>query len=117
MRKHLVEGLGVGSFHDLLRHCDRATHARGAACALFLTLGGQQAGKAAISGWREILQPAITDSSSDIAPWPFDGDLDELLKTKQIVATETYPAEAAIQIGLGVPGRRWSQKNRYGPSP
>ncbi|TVQ71271.1 MAG: DUF429 domain-containing protein [Balneolaceae bacterium] len=111
LRKHLVEGLGVDSFHDLLRHCDRATRSRGAACALFWTLGGQQAGKAAISGWREILQPAITDPSTDIALWPFDGDLDELLRTKQIVAAETYPAEAAIQIGLGVPGRGWSKRS------
>ncbi len=111
LRKHIVEGLGVESFHDLLRNCDRATDTRGAACALFWTLGGQQVGKAAISGWREILQPAITDSSTDIALWPFDGDLDELLETRQIVVAETYPAEAAIQVGIGAPGRGWSKRS------
>ncbi len=38
-----------------------------------------------------------------IALCPFDGDLDGLLRTNQIVAVEKCPAEATIQIGSGVP--------------
>lgn len=110
-RSHLVDGLGVSSYHDLLRHCDHATDLRGAACAIFWTLGGQQAGKAAISGWKEVLQPALADPCTDVAIWPFDGDLQELLSTRQIVVAETYPAEAAIQAGIGAPGRGWSKRS------
>lgn len=59
-RSHLVDGLGVSSYDDLLRYCDHATDLRVTACAIFWTLGGQQ---------------------------------------------------AAIQAGIGAPGRGWSKRS------
>lgn len=110
-RSHLAEGLGIESYTDLLRHCDRATRHRKAAGAIFWTMGSQQVGKAAISGWKDILQPALNDPGLDTALWPFDGNLHDLLAERQLVAAEVYPAEAAIQLGLGVPGRGWSKRS------
>ena len=99
-RRHLVEGLGLGSYDDLLRRCDRAGGRRTAACAMFWTLGPQQVGKAAIVGWRDLLIPALR-GSHDLALWPFDGGLGELLAGRDIVAAETYPAEVYGHLGLG----------------
>lgn len=70
-RRHLFDALGVGSGRELLRRCERATADRGDACMLFWTLGGNQVGKAAISGWREIIIPNVLE----LALWPFDGAL------------------------------------------
>lgn len=111
-RQHLVEGLGVAEFSELLRHCELKTSLRGSACSLFWTLGGQQVGRAAIAGWRDVLQPALRSSSLDVALWPFDGELLPLLKTRQIVVAETYPAEAALHLGLDAPGRGWSKRSQ-----
>ena len=55
---HLLEAHGCRSIEDLLRRCERATTSRRAASSLFWTLGGNQVGKAAISGWKEIVGPA-----------------------------------------------------------
>lgn len=98
-RRHLLQGLGLDSYQDLLRACDRASPARPAACAIFWTLGPQQVGKAAIVGWRDLLIPAL-DGRQDLALWPFDGALDELLARHDIVAAETYPAEVYGHLGL-----------------
>jgi hypothetical protein len=48
----------------------------------------------------------------DIALWPFDGDLHLLLNRYQVVVAETYPAEAAVHIGIKVPGRGWSKRSQ-----
>ncbi len=109
-RQELVEALGLTTFHQLLRRCDRATTGRGPAAALFWTLGAQQVGRAAISGWRDVLQPALVDKEIDVAIWPFDGDLDTLLARHRIVVAETYPREAALLIGLSAPGGGWSKR-------
>src|SRR4051812_36449513 len=74
-RTSLVSGLGVASFEDLLRICERKTPERQAACSLFWTLGGNQVGRAAISGWRDVVRPAMERGA---ALWPFDGTLAEL---------------------------------------
>jgi hypothetical protein len=95
----LVEGLGVASMDELFRVCERATPLRRAAAPLFWTLGAQQVGKAAISGWRDALIPALR-GALDIALWPFDGPLAELLAPGRIVVAETYPAEATLHLGL-----------------
>jgi len=102
-RAELVAGLGVGSFDELLRVCERRTAHRQAACSLFWTLGGNQVGKAALSGWREVIRPALLRGA---ALWPFDGDLAELSRTSGVVLTETYPAEAYRMVGAGfLPGQ------------
>jgi hypothetical protein len=102
-QRHVLEGLGVASMNDLLRACDRATESRGAACPIFWTLGGKQVGKAAIIGWPEVLTPALNDAEMDVGLWPFDGSLDELVRQRQIVTVETYPAEACTHLGLSPP--------------
>ena len=110
-RRHLLQGLGLDSYQDLLRACDRASPARPAACAIFWTLGPQQVGKAAIVGWRDLLIPAL-DGRHDLALWPFDGELDELLARHDIVAAETYPAEVYRHLGLGPGDARRKQSKR-----
>jgi hypothetical protein len=97
-RAELVAGLGVSAFDDLLRVCERRTIHRQAACSLFWTLGGNQVGKAALAGWREIVRPAVLRGA---ALWPFDGELAELARTTGVVIAETYPAEAYRMVGAG----------------
>ncbi len=98
-QSHLVEALGVASMEDLLRACDRATPTRRAASPIFWTLGAQQVGKAAISGWRDALIPALR-AGLDVALWPFEGPLADLLAPDRIVVAETYPAEYYGHVGI-----------------
>ncbi len=68
----LFNRLGCQSIEDLLRECDKKTNNRLRAEAIFWTVGAKQVGKAALSGWREILIPALVRGAS---LWPFDGPL------------------------------------------
>lgn len=86
--------------NDLRRRCDFARPGRKAAAPLFWTLGAQQVGKAAISGWRDMLTPAVQNPALDVALWPFAGALTTLLETRKIVVAETYPAECYTHVGL-----------------
>lgn len=95
-RNSLVSGLGMNSFDDLLRICERRTADRQAACALFWTLGGNQVGRAAIAGWLEVIRPAMERGA---ALWPFDGSLSDLSSRPGVVLAETYPAEAYRMFG------------------
>jgi len=94
---HLLHGLGIGSIDALRRQCERATPTRRAACPLFWTLGGNQVGKAAISGWHEVIAPARRRGAR---LWPFDGSLAELATAGVPVLAETYPAEAYGHVGV-----------------
>lgn len=109
---HLISRLGVTSIGELLRLCERATDERNAACSLFWTLGANQVGRAAISGWRDVLCPAIKERADSFGLWPFDGELEHLLRTKQYVVVETYPAEAYSHLALSRPGIGWSKRNQ-----
>jgi hypothetical protein len=91
--RFLVEGLGVRDIHELRRRCELAHPGRRAASPLFWTLGPQQVGKAAISGWRDVIGPALRDPHQAIHLWPFDGSLSELLERRTLVIAETYPGE------------------------
>ncbi|MCS7025364.1 MAG: hypothetical protein NZV14_11230 [Bryobacteraceae bacterium] len=82
----------------LLRECERASPRRRKACELFWTLGANQVGKAAIAGWRELLQPAL--ARGEILIWPFHGDLLELCERGSLVVAEVYPAEIYTHLGL-----------------
>jgi hypothetical protein len=108
-RTHLVEGLGVDSFDRLLRRCERPSGSRRAACALFWTLGGQQVGKAAITGWRDVLAPG---RRVDLALWPFDGSLDSLLAPRRTVVVETYPTEVYAHLGVSLGGSKREREAR-----
>ncbi len=90
-REELFVALGASSMEELLRTCERGGDKRKEACSLFWTLGGNQVGKAAIVGWRDLLAPALRDHALWL--WPFDGALDSLLVPGSLVVAETYPAE------------------------
>jgi hypothetical protein len=107
---HLTSALGVADMHALRRACDRGGVHRRDACPVFWTLGGQQVGRAAISGWRDLLAPALRENS-DVALWPFHGPLPDLLRRRSCIAAETYPAEACLHLGLTAPGRGWSKRD------
>ena len=113
-QSHLVGGLGVASMDDLLRKCERAYPGRGPASSLFWTLGGQQVGRAAISGWRDVLIPAIKKKNDAPAIWPFQGNISELLQRENCncIIVETYPAEACLHLGCQPPGRNWSKRKQ-----
>ncbi len=97
-QQHLVGGLGIAHIDDLRRRCDRGSATRRPAAPLFWTMGAQQVGKAAISGWRDVLGPAL--SQGGVALWPFDGPLDFLLARGGLVVAERYPAEFYTHLGL-----------------
>lgn len=108
-KARLATALGVASSADLLRACERRTPTRKAAECLFFTLGGAQVGRAAISGWRELLQPAL----ERLRLWPFDGTLPELTATPGVTVAEIYPAEAYGHLGVAIGSRtRTSKTNR-----
>ena len=90
-------GWELRSIDALRRQCERATSTRRKACPLFWTLGPNQVGKAAISGWQEVIAPARLRGAR---LWPFDGSLAKLAKAGAPVLAETYPAEAYGHVGV-----------------
>jgi quercetin dioxygenase-like cupin family protein len=105
-QQHLLDGLGAGSTEELLRRCERRTDERPSASPLFWTLGPKAVGKAAITGWRDVLAPALRDSRLDLSLWPFDGRLDDLFAPGRVVVAETYPTEVYGHLGVGFAGTR-----------
>ncbi len=109
---HLTEALGVADMHELLRECEHRTNDRGPASPLFWTLGAKQVGKGALTGWREVLAPALR-AARQVAVWPFAGELRDLLSQPQIVVAETYPAEACLHVGMTAPSAStWSKRRQ-----
>lgn len=109
---HLCAGLGVSHISDLLRECERRTAARNAACPVFWTLGAKQVGRAAITGWRDVIGPALTAHEPMVALWPFDGLLDDLVGARRCVVVETYPAETYGHVGIARAGHGWSKRRQ-----
>lgn len=95
----LATALGLQA-DELLRRCDRPTPHRRGGCELFWTVGGQQVGKASLAAWRGVVRPLRRRRGEQLRLWPFDGGLHELLAAGGVVVCETYPAEAAVHIGL-----------------
>ena len=122
-REDLSAGLGVDSYDLLHRSCDRGHPGRSAAAVLFWTLGGNQVGKAAISGWRDVIAPALRHQRGWRAPvrlWPFDGPLKTLLEQPGIVVTETYPGEIYnhFSMEIAAPNRsKYRQDDRRREAP
>ena len=114
--QHLITGLGMETINDLRRHCDHPHSGRRAAAPLFWTLGGQQVGKAAISGWKDILAPGLQDPDLEVLIWPFSGRLTDLLQANRIVIAETYPAEIYTHLGIEFspshPGGKSGKRNQ-----
>jgi hypothetical protein len=88
----LFRGRGVSSLEPLLRRCERGGNGHKQACCLFWTLGGNQVGKAAVIGWRDVLAPALRNGGA-VSLWPYDGPLPSLFVPGSVVVAETYPAE------------------------
>lgn len=105
-REYLLAGLGLMTVDELRRWCDHATERRRAAAPLFWTIGAQQVGKAALAGWRELLQPALADPACALGLWPFDGPLATLLAERALVVAEAYPGEYYHQLGLTLRGSK-----------
>jgi hypothetical protein len=101
-QSHLLDALGFHRMDDLRRECERARPGRRAAAPLFWTLGGQQVGKAAISGWTQVLAPALrqAQTGASVAVWPFSGRFSDLLLPGATVLAETYPAEYYTHLGI-----------------
>jgi hypothetical protein len=101
---HLLNGLGVDSIDDIRRLCELAHAGRRAASPLFWTLGGQQVGKAAICGWRDLILPALLGSGEmdpvKIRVWPFSGKYEDILAPGVAVLVESYPAEYYPHLGI-----------------
>jgi hypothetical protein len=97
---HLLDALEMGTIADLLRRCERANDGLPAASPLFWTMGAKQVGKAAISGWRDVLEPGLRDPELALVIWPFLGPLDDLLRPGHLVIVETYPAEFYHHLGV-----------------
>jgi hypothetical protein len=97
----LSGALGVAGMNDLRRACELAHPGRRPAAPLFWTLGGQQVGKAAISGWQQVLAPGLRQGGDHAAViWPFSGRLVDLLQPGATVLAETYPAEYYAHLGV-----------------
>ncbi len=103
--------LGLAGPLALRRACDHATAERPAGAPLFWTLGANQAGKAAISGWREMLLPAFA-AGLPLRLWPFAGGFRALLAPGTIALAETYPAEALRHFGIKLAGSKRRQADR-----
>ena len=103
-REHLYSGLRL-SAAELRRRGDGRD-----AETLFWTLGGKQAGKASLDGWRLLRQARARGAG--IALWPFDGSLPALLAgPARFVVAEAYPREFYRQI-WAPPRARWSKRRR-----
>jgi hypothetical protein len=110
-REDLFRGHGVSLLEPLLRRCERGGNGHKQACCLFWTLGGNQVGKAAIIGWRDVLAPALRDGGP-VSLWPFDGALSSLLVPGSIVIAETWPAECYGWFSKETLGSKRNQDDR-----
>ncbi len=106
-RAQLVEGLGLSSSDDLRRRCDMPRQGAATPCPIFWTLGANQVGKAAITAWRDMIQPALNDPNLDTRLFPFEGSLYEATRG-DIGLAEVYPAEvyAWLELDLSGGGKR-----------
>lgn len=119
-QRYLTDALGAKTFGDLRRRCERPYPGRRAACPLFWTLGANQAGRAAISGWQEVLAPALRDDPDHVFVWPFSGSLGDRLQPGSVVVAETYPAEYYRHLGVRLgpaAGGKCSQDARRANAP
>lgn len=112
-QQYVMDKLDLKNKDDLRRLCERRTDWRTAACPLFWTLGGNQVGKAALSGWREVLSPALRDRTLGVVVWPFDGRFPDLFRPGKGVIAETYPGEAYHHLGISFPrGKGQGKRNQ-----
>ncbi|MBT5571945.1 MAG: hypothetical protein HOJ90_12060 [Alphaproteobacteria bacterium] len=109
-RQQLIDALKLSGANELFRQCDHPTDLRSAANPMFWTMGAQQVGKAAISGWRDLIAPALRQDQT-LHIWPFDGRLTELLTRPGITVAETYPGEVYGHLKLQIAASNKSKLN------
>lgn len=110
-RRYLEQNLNI-SFQQLYRLCEIRHHYRRSACPLFWTLGAQQVGKAAISGWHDLLIPALSGLHANLNIWPFSGTIADCCLPGHLVVVETYPAEFYSHFGLSLSNSPRKSKRR-----
>ena len=88
-KQDLLSQLNLSMSSQLLRQCEKAHGNRNDASPLFWTIGAKQVGKAALSGWKEVIFP-LHEKGALI--WPFQ-TLQLTEKSKKLVLLETYPAQ------------------------
>jgi hypothetical protein len=76
------------------RACDRLARAG----PIFWLVGPRQVGRSAVCIWRELIAPRL----DQVALWPFDGPLAELLEGDRPVVAEMYPAFLLRTLGVTV---------------
>lgn len=94
-QEYLFQRLGFQSFSELRRTCEARADNRQPACPLFWTLGANQVGKGAISGWQKVVIPCVNGGAR---LWPFDGELC-MESPNGLTIAETYPAEMYGWLG------------------
>jgi hypothetical protein len=99
-QQHLLEALNLDHMDQLRRLCDLPGDNHSAAAPLFWTLGAQQVGKAAISGWEELLAPVLREKDTAVALWPFAGEWDDLCRPGHTIVVEAYPAAYYRPLGI-----------------
>lgn len=103
--------MGLTNSDELKRRCERKAE------ALFWLVGAKQVGRAAISGWRDLLAPALANET-ELSIWPFDGPLFDLLARPGIVVAETYPAAMYQHLDLKIRQSKRKKTSQYeGPPP
>jgi hypothetical protein len=105
IKREFRAALGL-SATGALRRCDLGHCRRRAASEMFWALGPQAVGKATLTGWRDLVAPALAEPDRRYAIWPFEGELCDLLAASDAVIVEAYPADAYLQLGLGMGSRR-----------
>jgi hypothetical protein len=109
-RQHLLDKLGFQSIEDLRRECEKAPPQERSAAPLFWTLGAQQVGKAALTGWEQVIVPGLNDLSLDTVIWPFSGKMSTLIRPGRIIIGETYPAQYLHQLNITSAHKRFSKR-------
>lgn len=112
-RDAIHEALGLANRNELYRECELRHAERTSASSLFWTLGGNQVGKSALLGWRNVLGPEMARHPESIRLWPFDGTMEALIQPGTVIATETYPTEYHGRLfGHALRGKRYASRRK-----
>ncbi len=110
---HILDALGLESGDDIRRLCDYPS-AGGTPAPLFWTMGANQMGKAAITVWRDLLQPMLDGPlARHVHLWPMDGELSKFTaEDDPIIVCEAYPGEINGWLELEVASGNKSKRDQ-----